>query len=47
MFLTLVGIGQFETALSLTGSMCNSPSKMIKPRYSTDVWLKEHFAGHR
>jgi len=47
MFLTLVGVGQDETALSLMGSMCNSPSEMIKPRYLTDVWLKEHFTGHR
>src|SRR5579863_9407228 len=27
--------------------MRNSPSEMIRPRYSTEVWLKEHFEGRK
>jgi len=47
MSLTFFGLGQFCTAVSLTGSMHSLPSEMIKPKYSTDVWLKEHLAGQR
>ena len=43
----VLGHGQSLTALSLTGSMRNSPSEMMMPRYLTDVLLKEHFSGHR
>jgi len=47
MSLTFFGLGQSCTALSLTGSMYSLPSEMINPRYSTDVWLKEHLVGQR
>jgi hypothetical protein len=47
MSFTVLGQGQSLTALSLTGSMHSSPSKMIMPRYLTDVLLKEHFSSQR
>jgi hypothetical protein len=43
----VLGQGQSLTALSLTRSMHSSPSKMIMPRYSTNVLLKEHFSGRK
>jgi len=47
MSLTFFGLGQSCTALSLTGSIHSLPSEMISPKYSTEVWLKEHLAGQR
>jgi len=45
MSLTFFGLGQSCTALSLMGSIHSSPSEMISPKYSTEVWLKEHLVG--
>jgi len=47
MSLTFFGVGQSCTALSLMGSMHSLPLEIINPKYSTDVWLKEHLAGRR